>query len=493
MDTQFINAIMPAMAMNHNIRPQDIVKILKHVIVVDVTMKLIPKIISSLGKVRFHRRTLSLCTTEPRSASLELYRNYMSDQENDMFDALIWKLAETPQTKHLKRTSNGIYVINHDETIVLEQDILIRQLSITLDDKNAVASCSIEVFSHSYNLLKLKEYLLELERKFVIYKNNQLGADIFYFDEVPVSLPRTIDKTINYDMAPHNLTFTISRLQTNKSLSNVYGQAMKTVRNRVHFFMNNRKWYQDKGIPYTLGVLMYGAPGCGKTSLIKALSHDCHRHVFNLKLTEYTTVNQIQNLFFNDRVSIVKDGVTLTYSIPIDKRLIVIEDIDCLSSVVLQRPSEDVSSKQSSIQDFDVVGFDIEPMDISASYIPKPSKPTESPKEITHPQRLTLSVLLNVLDGVLETPGRIVIMTTNHPEKLDKALIRPGRIDLNVNFDKCEHQDIKEMIEKITERPCPPEMLLNIPNKHWTPAEVTQKIFENIHSTPSIVSALIPL
>lgn len=42
--------------------------------------------------------------------------------------------------------------------------------------------------------------------------------------------------------------------------------------------------------------------------------------------------------------------------------------------------------------------------------------------------------LLNVLDGVVETPGRIVIMTTNHPETLDPALIRPGRIDKRINL-----------------------------------------------------------
>lgn len=55
--------------------------------------------------------------------------------------------------------------------------------------------------------------------------------------------------------------------------------------------------------------------------------------------------------------------------------------------------------------------------------------------------KLDLSGLLNVLDGIVDTPGRIVIMTTNHPEKLDKALIRPGRIDkpIYLGFMNC-HQ-----------------------------------------------------
>merc|ERR1719203_2373898 len=46
--------------------------------------------------------------------------------------------------------------------------------------------------------------------------------------------------------------------------------------------------------------------------------------------------------------------------------------------------------------------------------------------------KLNLSGLLNVLDGVVDTPERILIMTTNHPEQLDPALIRPGRIDKKI-------------------------------------------------------------
>merc|ERR1711862_960630 len=46
--------------------------------------------------------------------------------------------------------------------------------------------------------------------------------------------------------------------------------------------------------------------------------------------------------------------------------------------------------------------------------------------------KLNLSGLLNVLDGVVDTPDRILIMTTNHPEQLDPALIRPGRIDKKI-------------------------------------------------------------
>ena len=60
-------------------------------------------------------------------------------------------------------------------------------------------------------------------------------------------------------------------------------------------------------------------------------------------------------------------------------------------------------------------------------------------------EQVTLSFILNLLDGILETPGRILIMTSNYPEKLDKALIRPGRIDINLKVGYCNIEMITEM------------------------------------------------
>lgn len=61
--------------------------------------------------------------------------------------------------------------------------------------------------------------------------------------------------------------------------------------------------------------------------------------------------------------------------------------------------------------------------------------------------KLNLSGLLNVLDGVVDTPGRIVIMTTNHPEQLDPALIRPGRIDKKLMLGYMGPSDVVCMLE----------------------------------------------
>ena len=60
--------------------------------------------------------------------------------------------------------------------------------------------------------------------------------------------------------------------------------------------------------------------------------------------------------------------------------------------------------------------------------------------------KFNLSKLLNIIDGLDEHPGRILIITTNKPEKLDKALVRPGRIDIALNFENCVSSDIHNIL-----------------------------------------------
>jgi mitochondrial chaperone BCS1 len=68
------------------------------------------------------------------------------------------------------------------------------------------------------------------------------------------------------------------------------------------------------------------------------------------------------------------------------------------------------------------------------------------PNTITQGHGVCPSGLLNVLDGVVDTPGRIVVMTTNHPEVLDPALIRPGRINKKVYMGYLHAQEALQMV-----------------------------------------------
>ena len=70
---------------------------------------------------------------------------------------------------------------------------------------------------------------------------------------------------------------------------------------------------------------------------------------------------------------------------------------------------------------------------------------SEANRLVNWPTRL--SKLLNILDSIVETPGRIIIMTTNKPEILDQALVRPGRIDICLQMMKADIEIIRQMFD----------------------------------------------
>merc|ERR1712224_1042957 len=76
-----------------------------------------------------------------------------------------------------------------------------------------------------------------------------------------------------------------------------------------------------------------------------------------------------------------------------------------------------------------------------------PPKKEDRLKSLLEEDRLDLAGLLNVLDGVVDSPNRIVIMTTNHPERLDPALIRPGRINKQILMGYLTAPNAFEMVE----------------------------------------------
>lgn len=161
------------------------------------------------------------------------------------------------------------------------------------------------------------------------------------------------------------------------------------------------------------------------------------------------------------------DGV----KIPIDQIIYVIEDVDCLSDLVKERSllhledglavERSSSNRETGLMDDDLLDFirgkmDNEPMEI-----------------MKYEDELTLSHFLNVLDGVLECTGRMVIMSTNYPERLDKALIPPGRMDIHVHFECATSEDAMCIIQNFHHQ-LDDDKNVKVDDKKFTPAHITQ-------------------
>lgn len=234
------------------------------------------------------------------------------------------------------------------------------------------------------------------------------------------------------------------------------------MKNRVNFFLTRRDWYDQKGIPYTLGFMFHGPAGTGKTSSIKAIANEGKRHIINVQLSEIKSKAQLHHLFFNDEVHVYNGVNTEKYTIPVSERLYVIEDIDAMGDTVLRREWKKPTIVKKEEDMFD--------------------------RKEDEKESIDLSFILNLLDGTLEANGRILAITTNFPERIDRALIRPGRIDMIVNFKKCNLAVIQEMVRSFYDS----DIVVDDPslNYKWTPAEVNQILFRNFGDATAGVAEL---
>lgn len=148
----------------------------------------------------------------------------------------------------------------------------------------------------------------------------------------------------------------------------------------------SRAWYSQRGIPYRRGYLLYGPPGTGKSSLSLSIAGCFDLEIYILNL------------------STVDDHFLSTLFAELPQRCVVLlEDVDAIGGT---------HSREIRKETGQVTGG----------------------SNAKSQEMVSLSVLLNIIDGVASQEGRVLILTTNYIEHLDSALIRPGRVDVKVAF-----------------------------------------------------------
>lgn len=156
----------------------------------------------------------------------------------------------------------------------------------------------------------------------------------------------------------------------------------------VRDFLRSGEWYHRRGIPYRRGYLLYGPPGSGKTSYIQALAGELDYNICILNLAEANLTDDRLNHLMNH--------------LP-QRSILLLEDIDAAFN----------KRDQSS--------------------------------DLGYQSGVTFLGLLNALDGVASAEECITFMTTNHPERLDPALLRPGRVDYKVMVNNASPDQVRRM------------------------------------------------
>lgn len=231
------------------------------------------------------------------------------------------------------------------------------------------------------------------------------------FKELQASVRRDKTRYINFQPREADGHIPCYILSNSKSFTNIFIPHKDALLRLIDDFKNKRGRFAINGTQWKLGFLLHGPPGTGKTSFIKALANHTKRHIVMVNLQAVRSDEQ-----FRDIMSTASSN---NRRVGMDKIIYVLEDVDAASKVVHSREEfEEIEEDED------------EKNDLALKIVP----------------RLTLAGILNVLDGIIDTPGRVLVMTTNHLEVLDPALVRPGRVNMTIHLSYIRGTEARAMV-----------------------------------------------
>ena len=248
-------------------------------------------------------------------------------------------------------------------------------------DTGSTTAKVISLYSYTLTVQELKQFvsdIAKLEKRqtnvLTAYRpimSTSKKAETLHWDSIKFISNKTVDNTIVSNTVKTNLF------------------------DDMEWFMNNEQWYFEKGVDYKRGYLLYGEPGCGKSSSIKAIANKYRLPIFNLDLETVKTNSQL--------ISLTND---ILCEVPDKPYILAMEDFDRYEMFTCGWRYQE------------------------------------------RKDRVTMQCLLNVIDGIVESHGRILIMTCNDKEKIisNQALVRPGRIDKIVEFTFADNSQASTLI-----------------------------------------------
>ena len=273
--------------------------------------------------------------------------------------------------------------------------------------------------------------------------------------------------------------FDVVDFKSTKSFSNMFFEQKKELLQKLDYFANERETYERLGIPHTLGFMFHGDPGTGKTSAIKAIAKYTNRHIIILPMKLLNNVEKLKKVFLSEMI--------YDFEIPFDKRLYVFEEIDCshwrniltsrsdtlrtdtLNSSSLLGCSSNKLKNQTNPKE---ESTEEKAISLLTRVVAANTKEEDLCPLLNDKFDLCLGEILELLDGIVEIPGRMMIMTSNFPERIDEALLRPGRIDMIINFKRMTRSDIASMYELWFRKNIPSHILANMKDYVFTQAEL---------------------
>ncbi|KAL6657949.1 hypothetical protein ACP70R_005729 [Stipagrostis hirtigluma subsp. patula] len=228
-------------------------------------------------------------------------------------------------------------------------------------------------------------------------------------------------------------------------------------------FLKRKEYYRRIGKAWKRGYLLYGPPGTGKSSLVAAMANYLRFNLYDLDLSEVRFNSELQRLLI---------------AMP-NKSILVIEDIDCCLDAASREDGKDGEAAGPNEVHLDP-GY--HSSFTGQNYRGPPGTMYHPGASPTH--GITLSGLLNFIDGLWSTSGeeRIIVFTTNYKDRLDPALLRPGRMDVHVYMGYCGWEAFKTLAKNyflINDHALFPKIQELLAEAEVTPAEVSEMLLRS--------------
>ena len=350
------------------------------------------------------------------------YMYDLLDKENKIFDCESLEIQRKHYRDFLKDNSDYIFLHNF---IPQNGKYIINDIEIEISD--LVLNDKIQTFYFKEEFYQVKKVVFESSSKAKIISFFEEAINKKFKEKKDKFAEVSGDKIIKKKWTGYCWTYDSSIPKRSFESIFLKENHINKIKDPITNFLKKETYndYNKHGIPYKLNIMLHGSPGVGKTSLIHTIASECCANLcvlnINAELKEEAMIEAISQVNEDDK-----------------KSILVLEDIDCIFA---DRKTND-SLKNN----------------------------------------ITMNGILNCLDGFNNPEGLIVIMTTNFPDKLDDALVRSGRIDLDIELTYLDKFQTRNMFLSFFNNEEYFEMMWDNIKKHSIePATMIQFLFNNRH------------